>query len=83
MKDAAIKISQALLNMNFNLEHKFCDSEELENSWHNTNKPDKIVSFLAELFKTHLLKDINSDEIDKPDETFDQYEFNKSSSSDK
>ena len=86
MKDAAIKISQALLNMNFNLEHKFCDSEELENSWHNTNKPDKIVSFLAEFFnisKTHLLKDINSDEIDKPDETFDEYELNKSSSSDK
>ena len=42
--------------------------------------------FFAELFnisKTHLLKDINSDEIDKPDETFDKYGFNQSSSSDK
>ena len=86
MKGAAIKIRQALLNINFNLGDKFCDSKELENSWHNTNIPHTIVSFFAELFnisKTHLLKDINSYEIDNPNETFDEYEFNHSSSSDK
>lgn len=33
--------------------------------------------------KSQLLKDINSDEIDKLGETFDKYEFNQSSSSDK
>ena len=68
MKDAAIKIHQALLNMNFNLGNKFCDSEKFENSWHNTNVPDTIVSFFAELFnisETYLLKDTNSDEIEK------------------
>ena len=85
MKDAAIKIRQAFLNMNFNLGDKFCHSEKLQNPCRNTNTLDAIVSFFAELFnmsKTHLLKDINSDEVDKPDETFDEYEFNQSSSSD-
>ena len=47
MKDAAIKIRQALLIMNFNLGDKFCNSEELENSWHNINIPDTIVSFFC------------------------------------
>ena len=46
MKDASIKICQALLNMSFNLWDKFCHSEELENPWHNTNIPDTIVLFL-------------------------------------
>ena len=85
MKDAAVKTHQALLNMNFNL-NKFCDSEDLKNSWHNTNVLYTIVWFFAGLFKiskTHLLKDIDYDEIDKPDEMFDEYEFNQSSSSDK
>ena len=71
--------------MNFNLAEKFCDSEELENSWHNTNIPGTIVSFFAELFnisKPHLLKDIHFDEIRKSDETIDEYEFHQSSSSD-
>ena len=70
--------------MNFNLGDKFCDSEELENLWNKTNIPDTIVLFFAELFnisKTDLLKDINSDETDKPDETFGEYKFNQSSSS--
>ena len=40
-KDAAIKIRQALLNTNFELGDKFCDSEELENSWYNKNIPNK------------------------------------------
>ena len=73
------------MNMNFNLAEKFCDSEELENSWHNTNIPGTIVSFFAELFnisKPHLLKDIHFDEIGKSDETIDEYEFHQSSSSD-
>ena len=86
MKDVAIKIHQTLQNMSFNLGGKFCDSKELENLWHNTNIPDTIVLFFAELFKMskfHLLKDIISDEIDKPDERFDEYEFNQGSSSDK
>ena len=30
-KDTAIKTRQALLNMNFNLVDKFCDSKKLEN----------------------------------------------------
>ena len=30
--------------MSFNFGGKFCDSEELESSWHNTNIPDIIVS---------------------------------------
>ena len=86
MKDATVKIRQALLNMSFNLGDKFCDSEELKNSWHNTNIPDTILLFFAELFKmtkSHLLKDINSDETDKPEKIFDEYEFSQSSSSDK
>ena len=71
--------------MNFNLVVKFCDSQKLEKLWHNTNIPDTIVSFFAALFnisKTDLLKYVNTDEIGKPDQTFDEYEFNQSSSSD-
>ena len=71
--------------MNFNLAVKFCDSQKLEKLWHNTNIPDTIVSFFAALFnisKTDLLKYVNTDEIGKPDQTFDEYEFNQSSSSD-
>ena len=33
--------------------------------------------------KSHLLKGINSDEIDKRDKRFDEYELSQSSSSDK
>ena len=54
MKDAAIKIHQTLQNMSFNLGDKFCDSKELENLWHNTNIPDTIVLFFAELFKIFI-----------------------------
>ena len=38
---------------------------------------------MSKMSKSQLLKDINSDEIDKLDESFDKYEFNQSSSSDK
>ena len=84
MKDAAIKIRQTMLNINFNLGGRSCDSEELANLWHNTNIPDTIVLFSAELIKlskTHLVKDINSDEIDKPDKAFYKHEFNQRFSS--
>ena len=80
---------QALLTMNFNLAVKCCDSEELENGpWkllaqYKRTRYNKIqfVEFFS-ISKAHLLRDINFDEIDKPDETFDEYEFNQSSSSD-
>ena len=72
--------------MNFDLEDKLCDSEELISSCLNTNISDTIVYFFVEFFnlsKTHILKDINPDETDNPDETFDEYEFRKISYSDK
>ena len=42
-----------------------------------------IFAELFDISKTHLLKDISCDEINKPDETFGESKFNQSSSSDK
>ena len=41
-----------------------------------------IFAALFNISKTDLLKYVNTDEIGKPDQTFDEYEFNQSSSSD-
>ena len=42
----ASRIRQALLDFNFNLQDKFCDSVDLKEAWKNMDIPNDIVSFL-------------------------------------
>ena len=46
----ASRIRQDLLDFNFNLQDKFCDSVDLKEAWKNMDIPDDIVSFLCTLF---------------------------------
>ena len=50
VKTAASDIRKALLNVDFGLDNKFCDSNELRSAWNNTTIPDALLSFFAELF---------------------------------
>ena len=48
--DAATTLRNSFMSMDFGLSDKFCDFEELKQSWFNTNIPDNIVSFFTTLF---------------------------------
>ena len=45
----ASTIRNALLDFNFDLEDKFCDSVDLQDSWNNMNIPDELLTFLCVL----------------------------------
>ena len=45
-----LEIRKALMTLEFGLENKFCDAQELENAWENTSIPDTVITFLAALF---------------------------------
>ena len=38
------------MNLLLILKNKFCDAEELKNSWNNTHMPQELVYFLSHLF---------------------------------
>jgi len=42
-------IRQVLLDFNFDLQDKFCDSVDLKDSWDNMQIPDELVTFLCVL----------------------------------
>ena len=50
VKVAAKVIRSKLFNVDFGLQDKFCDAEELKHSLRTTKIPDELLSFFAELF---------------------------------
>ena len=69
VKSAAQTIRDKLLNVDFGLQDKLCDPEELKLAWGMTKIPDELLALFLELFsiKTMLLKDYcnEDDEIGK------------------
>ena len=53
VKEAASKLCHALLKIDFGIDEKFCDSEELKTSWQTTRMPDDLITFLCELNNTN------------------------------
>ena len=49
-RTAGLEIRKALMTLEFGLENKFCDAQELEYAWENTSIPDTVITFLAALF---------------------------------
>ena len=45
VKEAASKLRHALLNIDFGIDDKFCDSEELKTSWQTIRMPDDLITF--------------------------------------
>ena len=67
VKSAARIIGDKLLNIDFGLQDKFCDAEELKLAWRTTKIPDELLVFFSELFninKTTLLKDYYNEDND-------------------
>ena len=69
-KSAARTIREKLRNVDFGLQDKICDAEELKLAWRTAKIPDEVMVFFSEPFnikKTMLLKDYYNehDEIDK------------------
>ncbi len=50
VKDAAKLIRKALLDSDFGLEDRFCDSHDLQYSWNNMKIPEVVLDFLTTLF---------------------------------
>ena len=50
VKDTAHAIRVALKNVDFKLEGKFCDAEEMKSSWQNMQLPDCLLLFFSTLF---------------------------------
>lgn len=50
IKVCADRIRKALLEIDFDLEDRFCDSKDLEMAWKNVSIPDPLLSFFATLF---------------------------------
>ena len=72
IQQCASAIRQDLLNADFHLQDKFCDSHDLQDSWKNHSIPESIVTFLSTLFNCKpavlgeqcLHNDENKDEND-------------------
>ena len=89
--DAATKVRKSFFNLDFGLDNKLCDSEELQQSWYKTNIPDELISFFSVLFnvkKTTFLKhcvdadhkeeDCEDDDNDDEDDIEEQGDGSKS-----
>jgi hypothetical protein len=46
-------IKKPLKNVTFNLNDKFCDGDELKESWENTPMLDQLLTFFSSLFNIH------------------------------
>ena len=53
IKEAAVQIRQGFSSMNFNINNKFCDAEELAETWDNFNILDEIIAFFSTLFNVN------------------------------
>ena len=83
IKLAAKKLRKSLLSFDFKLNEKFCDAEELKESWDNKSMPDEFLTFFAELFnikKTSLIPDIdrNPELLDDADDEKGDEKFKNS-----
>ena len=80
VKNAAEHIRKVLLNVEFRLEDRFCDAQELKNSYSNTQIPDVLLTFFTSLFnvnRTMLMKEsLEEDEICLFDEDEEDYHEN-------
>ena len=80
VKNAAEHIRKVLLNVEFRLEDRFCDAQELKNSYSNTQIPDLLLTFFTSLFnvnRTMLMKEsLEEDEICLFDEDEEVYHEN-------
>ena len=47
---AATEIRKSLNESTFSLKNKFCDAEELKNSWNNAHMPHELIFFFSHLF---------------------------------
>ena len=50
IKEAKVQVRQGFSLMNFNINIKFCDAEELAETWDNFNIPDEIIAVFSTLF---------------------------------
>ena len=53
IKEAAVQIRQGFSSMNFNINNKFCDAEELAETRDNFNIPDETIAFFSTLFNVN------------------------------
>ena len=66
IKSAAKSIHTALKQVDFKLQDRFCDAEELKQSWLNTKIPDELLTFFSELFdikKTKLIEEYHNETV--------------------
>ena len=73
IKAPVVEMGKALLNMDFNLDNKFCDAHELHDSWGNTVFPDTLMTFLSALFnmkKISLPKQYHDEDKEKTESNF-------------
>ena len=61
IKECANILSDAMKNVNFNLNDKFCDECDLRLAWENIDIPDSFVSFFSTFFNFKM-KNIYSEE---------------------
>ena len=66
IKSAAKSIRTALKQVDFKLQDRFSDAEELKQSWLNTKIPDELLTFFSELFdikKTKLIEEYHNETV--------------------
>ena len=77
VKNAVQYIRKVLLNVDFCLEDKFCDAQELKDSYSNTQIPDVFLSFFATLFNINqamlMRKSLEEDETALYDDDEEDY----------
>ena len=56
IKAAAQAIRKSLLEAEFGLEDKFCDAQELKESWENIVLPTSVCAFFSILFDINQIK---------------------------
>ena len=66
IKSGAKLTRTALKQVDFKLQDRFCDAEELKQSWLNTKIPDELLTFFSELFdikKTKLIEEYHNETV--------------------
>ena len=71
MKEAGKSIRNVLKDIEFSLQDKFCDAEELKISWENATIPDELATFFSSLFNISRGKLMHKFDIDSVDECLD------------
>ena len=73
VKSAAAKVTQALLNVDFKLENRFCDAQEFKKSWKATKELDVLLTFFSVLLNQSRAKLIRDD--CESSNIFDEHSF--------